>query len=127
LSAEDRAPSGLGVDVLPLAAHRVHHALALARVYLGEGARMATEAGLLGTPSVYVSTLVGTMGNFELLAAEGLVQSFRSGGPAIQAAVGLMEDSRAGVACGGGVAACIDRQDDTTEVTRRHVLAVGTR
>jgi predicted glycosyltransferase len=127
VSAEGPVPASVGAPVLPLPPSRIHHALALARVYLGEGATMATEAALLGTPSVYVSTLVGTMGNFELLAAEDLVQSFRSGGPAIEAAVGLMKDSRARDAWHARAAAFIDRQDDTTEVIRRHLLAVGTR
>jgi predicted glycosyltransferase len=125
VSAEDTAPSGLGVDVLPLAAHRVHHALALARVYLGEGATMATEAGLLGTPSVYASTLVGTMGNFELLAAEDLVRSFRSGSHAVEEAARLMADDGARAAWAARAAAFAARQVDVTDVICANLLEVG--
>lgn len=45
---------------------------------VGEGSTTAAEAGLLGTPSVYVSTLVGTMGNFDELARRELVFSYRT-------------------------------------------------
>lgn len=43
--------------VTPFAPHRVHHYLAFAALYVGEGGTMATEAALLGTPSIFVSTL----------------------------------------------------------------------
>jgi len=125
LSLEGPRPPGLDAPLLPLAPHRVHHALALARVYLGEGATMATEAGLLGTPSVYVSTLVGTMGNFDLLETEGLVRSFREGGPAVSEAVRLMADPGAGEAWRARAAGFAARHEDTTEVIRGHLLAVG--
>jgi uncharacterized protein len=38
----------------------IHHLLAFARLYVGEGGTMASEAAVLGTPSIYVNTL--TMG-----------------------------------------------------------------
>jgi len=36
---------------------KMHDALAKATLYIGEGATMASEAGVLGTPSLYVSTI----------------------------------------------------------------------
>lgn len=41
----------------------IHHLLAYATLYVGEGGTMASEAAVLGTPSVYVNTL--TMGYIE--------------------------------------------------------------
>ena len=35
----------------------MHDALAYAEIYIGEGATMASEAGVLGTPSFYISTI----------------------------------------------------------------------
>jgi uncharacterized protein len=35
----------------------MHDALAFATIYIGEGATMASEAGVLGTPSVYISSI----------------------------------------------------------------------
>lgn len=36
----------------------IHHLLAYATLYVGEGASMASEAAVLGTPAVYVNTLI---------------------------------------------------------------------
>ena len=125
VSAEGAAPPGLRVDVLPVGVHRIHHALALARVYLGEGATMATEAGLLGTPSVYASTLVGTMGNFDLLASEDLVRSFRDGSRAVEEAARLMADEGARAAWAARAAAFAARQSDMTELICGQLLELG--
>jgi predicted glycosyltransferase len=125
VSAEGAAPSGLRADRLPLPVHRIHHALALARVYLGEGATMATEAGLLGTPSVYASTLVGTMGNFDLLAAEDLVRSFRDGSRAVEEAARLMADEGARAAWAKRAAVFAARQSDMTELVCGQLLDLG--
>ncbi len=43
----------------------IHHLLYFADMYIGEGGTMATEAALLGTPSIFVSTLKG--GNWDEL------------------------------------------------------------
>jgi len=37
--------------------HRMHHLLAAADLFVGEGATMAVESAVLGTPAVYVNTL----------------------------------------------------------------------
>lgn len=71
---------------------RMHDVLAYASLYLGEGATMATEAGLLGTPSIYTSSLVGTMGNFEELMYDyELVYSYRDSAEAMRQAILLLE------------------------------------
>jgi predicted glycosyltransferase len=57
---------------------RIHDLLYYGTMYIGEGSTMATEAGILGTPSIYISSLVGTMGNFEELEEKyGLVYPFQ--------------------------------------------------
>ena len=54
---------------------------------------MATEVGVLGTPSLYISSLVGTMGNFdELMDRYDLVRAHHSPAEAIKAAVRLIGD-----------------------------------
>jgi hypothetical protein len=78
-----------------VAPEKIHDLLYYASLYVGEGATMATEAGLLGTPAVYVSSLVGTMGNYEELARYGLVESYREGAKGVQRAVALMDDLHA--------------------------------
>ena len=72
---------------------KMHDALAFASLYVGEGATMAAEAGILGTPSIYISTIkisytqdqekYGTVFNFTsfteaLNTISGLISSINS-------------------------------------------------
>ena len=71
----------------------MHSLLYYSSLYIGEGGAMATEAGILGTPSIYVSSLVGTMGNFyELDSKYGLVYSFKNYNAALENALQLLKD-----------------------------------
>jgi len=73
---------------------KMHDLLYYATMYIGEGATMATEAGILGTPSIYVSSLVGTMGNFEELEKRyRLVYSFQDPTLALEKALELLNDN----------------------------------
>lgn len=55
---------------------KIHDALSFAQMYIGEGATMASEAALLGTPAVYVNSL--TAGSIEDATRAGLIHSFRN-------------------------------------------------
>jgi predicted glycosyltransferase len=81
----------LAIKVSP---EQIHDLLHYASLYIGEGATMATEAALLGTPSIYVSTLVGTMGNFdELMERYQLVYSYYDPEQALEKALSLLENN----------------------------------
>lgn len=95
VSAEGPMPSEFVPYAISVTPDKVHDLLYYASLYVGEGATMATEAGLLGTPSVYVSSLVGTMGNYEELARYGLVEAYRDSVSAIRRAIALMDDRQA--------------------------------
>jgi predicted glycosyltransferase len=72
------------IDVEGVSIHpsRMHDLLYYAAMYIGEGGTMATEAALLGTPSIFVNTLAA--GNWvELEQRYDLMYSFQSGPPAI--------------------------------------------
>jgi predicted glycosyltransferase len=93
---EDAVPPDLEPFRLHFAPEKIHHLMAFARLYVGEGATMATEAGLLGTPSIYVSSLVGTMGNFdELMNKYKLVYAFRKPQEAMELAMTLLRNGNA--------------------------------
>jgi predicted glycosyltransferase len=77
---------------IKLSPEKIHDILYYASLYIGEGATMATEAGLLGTPSVYISSLAGTMGNFVELEKYGLVYSFREQEKALAKAIEILQD-----------------------------------
>ncbi|MBZ0298442.1 MAG: hypothetical protein K8J31_01820 [Anaerolineae bacterium] len=57
LSVEGDVDPEFRPHVTPFSPEIIHHLLAYAALYVGEGASMASEAAVLGTPSVYVNTL----------------------------------------------------------------------
>ena len=57
---------------------KIHTLMNHSSLYIGEGATMATEAAVLGKPSIYISPLVGTMGNFIELEKYGLLFSYKT-------------------------------------------------
>jgi len=56
VSGERGVPEELRHLALSLPPERLHHLLAEAELYVGEGATMAAEAAVLGTPAVFVHT-----------------------------------------------------------------------
>lgn len=71
---------------------KIHDLLYHAMMYIGEGATMATEATILGTPTIYVSSFSKPMGNFiELEKEYDLIYSFREPDKAIQKALELLQ------------------------------------
>ena len=78
ISSEKTLPKKFQQFEFRFAPEKIHDFLFFAEMYIGEGATMATEAALLGTPSIYISSLAGTMGNLiELEKEYKLVYSFR--------------------------------------------------
>jgi predicted glycosyltransferase len=60
---------------LPISPVKIHDLLYYATMYIGEGGTMASEAAVLGTPSIFVNTL--TAGTFrELEQKYGLLKTF---------------------------------------------------
>ena len=76
--------------------HRIHHVLYYARLFMGDGATMATEAGILGTPAVRSSSLALSMGNFvELMERYKLVYSYYDPAEALRQAIEFLEQEDA--------------------------------
>lgn len=57
ITAEGEVPSRVRDRQVEIEPHRMHDLLAGASLFLGEGATMAAESAVLGTPAVYVNTL----------------------------------------------------------------------
>lgn len=57
ISSESPLPSEFETYRFPLKPERLHHALAFASLFVGEGATMASESAVLGTAAVYVNTI----------------------------------------------------------------------
>ncbi|WP_338729751.1 DUF354 domain-containing protein [Haladaptatus sp. DJG-WS-42] len=93
ITAEGDFPDALAAKQISVAPHEIHHLLGAADLFIGEGATMAAESAVLGTPAVYVNSL--TMGyTDELDEAYGLL--FNCNGEnrheqALETAVSLLE------------------------------------
>lgn len=74
---------------------KIHTLMAHSSLYMGEGATMASESAILGIPSIYISPLLGTMGNFEELEKRyDLLYSFKETKAAIGRVMELIEDPK---------------------------------
>jgi uncharacterized protein len=72
---------------------KLHDLLYYATLYVGEGATTAAEAAVLGTPSIFVSSLAGTIGNFiELEETYDLLYSFTDGSAVLGKAVEILQN-----------------------------------
>lgn len=77
LSMEGHLPPGLDELRLPIAPHRLHDALAFARLCIGDSQTMTAEAALLGTPALYLSAFHRRVPYLvELEARHQLIESF---------------------------------------------------
>ena len=95
ISSEETLPSELREYSLKLSPEKIHDVLYFAHLYLGEGGTMATEAALLGTPALFVSSLAGTMGNFiELEKKYGLMYSYKDPDRAVDHAIELLHQNK---------------------------------
>jgi len=57
LSYETSIPESLKKYTLNIAPEDLHHLLAYASLYIGEGATTASEASILGTPAIYINSM----------------------------------------------------------------------
>ncbi len=91
-TSENPLPDEFKEYMITTSPEKIHSLLHYATMYVGEGATMATEAAVLATPSLYVSSLANTMGNFiELEEKYDLLYSFQEPEKAIAKAVELIQ------------------------------------
>ena len=92
LTSEGPLPDEFEQYRISVPPERIHDLLYYAMMYIGEGATMATEAAVLGTPSIYISSLASKMGNFVELEEEyGMVFVFKDVEPAIGKVAKLLQ------------------------------------
>jgi len=72
---------------------KLHDLLHYATLHVGDGGTTAVESAVLGTPSIYISSLAGTMGNFiELEEKYGLMLSYKDSKDALEKAIELAKN-----------------------------------
>ncbi|MBU1097082.1 MAG: DUF354 domain-containing protein [Bacteroidetes bacterium] len=69
ITSEKNLPNSLKKYVMSQHPSQIHHLLSFASIYIGDSQSMATEACLLGTPSIRYNSFVGEndMSNFKIL------------------------------------------------------------
>jgi len=93
ITSEGPLPPELEQYRIRVSPMKMHDLLYYATLYMGEGGTMASEAAVLGTPSIFISSLVGTMGNFiELEETYDLLYSFTEEEPALSRAEKILQD-----------------------------------
>jgi len=93
ITSEGPLPQELEQYRIRISPEKMHDLLYYAAMYIGEGATMASEAALLGTPSLLISSLVGTMGNFiELEKKYDLMYSYSDAENALHKALDILRD-----------------------------------
>lgn len=85
ISSESDLPASLEKFQIKIPPEKMHDALAFASLFVGEGATMASECAMLGTPAIYVNSI--TAGTLEEQEKYGLLYAFRD-------SRGVMEKTR---------------------------------
>ena len=94
ITSEGELPPELQPYQIRISPEKLHDLLYYATMYVGEGGTTASEAAVLGTPSLFVSTLAGTMGNFiELEEIYDLLYSFTNSDEALDKAEEILRNS----------------------------------
>ncbi len=79
ISSEIPLKGGLERRRINIPIHRIHDALYYAALYVGDGHKMAAESGVLGTPSVIISTRWDRTGNFrDFVSRYGIIEAFKN-------------------------------------------------
>jgi len=91
ISSEGEVPPDLKKYQIDIPPEKIHDLLAYATLYVGEGATMASECAMLGTPAIYVNILdAGTLQEQEKY---GLLFSFRNSKGVLEKAIELLNTS----------------------------------
>ena len=91
ISSESELPDNLKQYRITVSPEKIHHLLAYSTLFIGEGATMASECAMLGTPSIYVNSLeVGYC--TELEKKYSLIYGFRNTEGVLEKAIELLEN-----------------------------------
>ena len=93
ISSEGKIEKELEKYKLKVSPEKFHSLLYYAQLYIGEGGSTATEAAILGTPSIHVSSTAKYCGNFEDLHKNyKLIYTFSDDRQALEKAIEILEN-----------------------------------
>lgn len=73
---------------------KFHSLLSYAQLYIGEGGSTATEAAILGTPSIHISTTAKFCGVFDDLSKYNLIYTFDDDHKALEKAIEILNEPK---------------------------------
>jgi uncharacterized protein len=88
ISSEKRLPDEFKNLEVRIPPEKIHHVMAFSSLFIGEGATMASECAMLGTPAIYVNSL--TAGTIEEQEKYGLLFGFRNSAGVTEKALELL-------------------------------------
>ena len=97
LSVEGQCPPELEKYQLSVPVHQIHHVMAFARLVVGEGATMISEAAVLGTPAVYINTL--GLGYINMLEEYGILKQTIKTDEALEYCLDFLRDENTQAKC----------------------------
>lgn len=89
ISSEGDLPEEFKKYTVKIPPDKIHHILAFASLYIGEGATMASECVMLGTPAIYINSI--TAGTIDEQEKYGLLFHFRNPIGVLEKAIELLE------------------------------------
>ena len=90
ITSESELPQKLEKYKLQINPTEIHNVLYFSNLFIGEGATMASECAILGTPSIYINSL--TAGTLEAQEKDGLLNIFQSGEAVITKAIDILKN-----------------------------------
>ena len=94
ISSESKLPSEFKKYELKVRPDRFHSVLSYAQLYIGEGGSTATEAAILGTPSIHISTTAKFCGVFDDLEKYDLIYTFDDEHKALEKAQEILNNPK---------------------------------
>ena len=92
ISAENKIPKILKKYQLSINPTEIHDMLSFAELFIGEGATMASECAIMGTPSIYINTL--SAGTLEDQQQRGILYMFKSSDGLIKKAKEILTNTK---------------------------------
>ena len=93
ISAENKVPKIFKKYQLSINPNEIHDVLSFAELFIGEGATMASECAIMGTPSIYMNSL--SAGTLEDQEKKGILTTFISSNGLIKKSRDILTNPKA--------------------------------
>jgi len=123
ITSEAPLPAELEPYQLKVPVHQIHHLMAFASLYVGEGATMASESAVLGVPAVYVNTL--KLGYINMHEEYGLLKQTTDTQQALQYCIGWLTDPASKQKCAAAREKLLADKIDVTDYLVTIIERIG--